>query len=101
MILILLVWREIGVRVKMCELVSVSESKNIQWLHRSSILCNSRLVFLIWCQEPFCLKSISNNAGEAVFVEYVFSICVENVPKIFTIKIAGMSELNYWERLKK
>ena len=26
---------------------------------------------------------------------------VENVQKIFTTKIAGMSELNYWERLKK
>ena len=26
---------------------------------------------------------------------------LENVQKIFTTKIAGMSELNYWERLKK
>ena len=61
--------------MKMCELVSVSESKKVQRLHRFSILCNSRLVFFFWCQEPFCLKSIFNNAGEAVFIECLQYLC--------------------------
>ena len=60
--------------MKICELGSVSESKKIQRLHRPSILCNSRPFF--WSLEPFFLKSISNNAGEAVFVKYVVSMDV-------------------------
>ena len=60
----------------MCELGSVSESKKVQSLRRLSILCNSQLVFFFRCQKPFSLfifeaGSISNNAGEAVFVKYV------------------------------
>ena len=49
---------------------AISESKKVQILQRPSILCNSRMVFFfwIWCQEPFCLQSISNKAGEALFV---------------------------------
>ena len=58
----------------MCELGSVSESKSVQRLHRPSILCNTRLVFFIRCQEPFCLQSISDNAGEALFAKYVVGI---------------------------
>ena len=34
-------------------------------------------------QESFCLKSISNNAGEALFVEYVVCICV------ISLKVVG------------
>ena len=60
----------------MCELGSFSKFKKVLRLQRPSIICNSRQVFFFWCQEPFCLKSISNNAGEAVFVEDVFSICI-------------------------
>ena len=61
-------------RVKMCELGFFSESKRVQRFNRPSILCNARLVIFIRCQEPFCLQSISNNAGEALFVEYVIGI---------------------------
>ena len=53
----------------MCELGSVSETKKVKRLHSPSILCNSRLVCFIRCQDPFCLKNISNNAGEAVFAK--------------------------------
>ena len=49
-------------------------SPRVQRLHRPSILCNARLVFFIWCQEPFCLQSISDNAGEALFDKYVIGI---------------------------
>ena len=63
-------------RVKMSELGSVSESKRVQRLHRPSMLYNSRLVFFFRFQEPFCLQSISNNAGEALFVKYVVGIWV-------------------------
>ena len=73
MILMRLVCRESS-RVKMCELGLFFESKRVQRLHSPSILCNARLVFFIRCQEPFCLQSISNNAGEALFVEYVIGI---------------------------
>ena len=48
----------------------------VQSLGRLSILCNSGLVFFFRRQEPFCLKSIFNNAGEAVFVKYFVCICV-------------------------
>ena len=63
-------------KVKKVKLGSVSESKKVQCLRRLNILCNSRLVFFFRYQEPFCLKSISNNAGEAVFVKHVVCICV-------------------------
>ena len=53
--------------MKMCELGSVSNSNNVQSLRRPSILCDSRLVSFFQSQEPFCLKSICNDAGEAVF----------------------------------
>ena len=49
-------------------------SPGVQRLQRPSILCNARPVFFIRCQEPFCLQSISDNAGEALFIKYV--ICV-------------------------
>ena len=35
-----------------------------------------RLVFFFRCQEPFCLQSITDNTGEALFVEYVIGIRV-------------------------
>ena len=66
--------RSRGAGVKMRELGSVFGSKTVQRLHRPSILCNSRLVFFFRCQEPFCHKSISNNAGEALFVKYI--VCI-------------------------
>ena len=57
------------VEVKMCELGFFSKKvQSWESLRRLSVLCNSRLFFFFRCQEPFCLKSISNNAGEAVFV---------------------------------
>ena len=49
-------------------------SPRVQRLHRPSILCNTRLVFFIRCQEPFCLQSIPDDAGEALFVKYVVGI---------------------------
>ena len=64
-------------RMKICELGSVFESKRVQRFNRPSILCNTRPVFFIRFQEPFCLQSISNNADEPVFVKYVVGICVE------------------------
>ena len=45
-------------------------SPRVQRLHRPSILCNTRLVFFIRCQEPFCLQSIPDDAGEALFAKY-------------------------------
>ena len=60
--------------MKMCELGSVFESKKVKRSHSPSILCNSRLVCFIRCQDPFCLKSVSNKAGEAVFVKHVVGI---------------------------
>ena len=53
-------------------------SPRVQRLHRTSIVCNARLVFFIRCQEPFCLQSISDNAGEALFIKYVM-VCMEIV----------------------
>ena len=44
-------------------------SPRVQRLHRPSILCNTRLVFIIRCQEPFCLQSIPDDAGKALFVK--------------------------------
>ena len=49
-------------------------SPRVQRLHRPSILCNTRLVFFIRCQEPFCPQSIPDNAGEALFVKYVIGV---------------------------
>ena len=60
----------------MCELGPVSESKKVQKLHRTSILCNSRLVFFFSCLEPFSLKSISNNAGD-------MRLCLLNMSSVF------------------
>ena len=51
-------------------------SPRVQRLQRPSILCNPRLVFFFRCQEPFCLQSITDNAGEALFVKYVIGIRV-------------------------
>ena len=51
-------------------------SPRVQRLQRPSILCNPRLVFFFRCQEHFCLQSITDNAGEALFVEYVIGIRV-------------------------
>ena len=51
-------------------------SPRVQSLQRPSILCNPRLVFFFRCQEPFCLQSITDNTGEALFVEYVIGIRV-------------------------
>ena len=48
----------------------------VQSLQRPSILCNPRLVFFFRRQEPFCLQSITDNTGEALFVEYVIGIRV-------------------------
>ena len=60
--------------MKICELGSVSDFKRVQRLHRPIILCNTRLVFFIRCQKPFCLQSIPDNAGEALFAKYVIGI---------------------------
>ena len=49
-------------------------SPRVQRLHRPSILCNARLVFFIRCKEPFCLQSISDNAGEALLIKYVIGV---------------------------
>ena len=51
-------------------------SPRVQSLRRPSILCNPRLVFFFRCQELFCLQSITDNTGEALFVEYVIGIRV-------------------------
>ena len=51
-------------------------SPSVQRLHRPNILCNTRLFFFIRCQEPFCLQSIPDDAGEALFVKYVIGVSV-------------------------
>ena len=63
-----LVWRGVVGRVRF--------RFQVQRLQRPSILCNPRLVFFFRCQEPFCLQSITDNSGEALFVEYVIGIRV-------------------------
>ena len=60
--------------MKMCELGSISESKNVLSLRRLNILCNFRLVLFFRCQ-VLRAYPLSNNAGEAVFVKYVVCIC--------------------------
>ena len=57
-------------------------SPRVQRLQRPSILCNPRLVFFFRCQEPFCLQSITDNAGEALFVKYVSGIRVVSMEVI-------------------
>ena len=49
-------------------------SPRVQRLHRPSFLCNTKMVFFIRCQEPFCLQSIPDDAGEAWFVKYVIGV---------------------------
>ena len=57
--------------MKLCELDSVYESKELQRLHRPSILCNSRLVIYSGVRYLFVLR-----AGETVFLAYVVSVFV-------------------------
>ena len=69
--------------MNMCELGSVSESKNVQSLRRLSILCYVTpgcLFQFLPVSGPFFLKSMSNNTGEAMVVKYVvciYVVCLE------------------------
>ena len=60
--------------MKLCELDSVNESKELQRLHRPSILCNSRLVFYSVVRYLFVVR-----AGETVFLAYVVSVCMDSM----------------------
>ena len=66
--------------MQMYEIRNASKSKNVQISHRLRILL--LIGIFSGVRKPFCLQSISNNAGEALFVKYVVCIgviCLEVV----------------------